>query len=78
MSEDNTGKLSDCEPAPCDHEWHLVDDSFDHEFGTKIVVYEECELCGERREPEPCDPDYDRCDYEDRNEALEWGGMNGY
>ena len=33
----------------CDHVWHTVDDSFDHEFGTEVIVYDECELCGKTR-----------------------------
>lgn len=29
-----------------DHDWELQDDSFDHEFGTKVIVYYECQNCG--------------------------------
>jgi hypothetical protein len=32
------------------HEWEVVDDSFDHEFGTEKMVYERCELCGATRD----------------------------
>lgn len=38
---------------PCDHLWEHVDASFDHEFGTEQIHYEECSLCGEQR---PCQP----------------------
>jgi hypothetical protein len=31
--------------ATCDHEWETVDESFDHEFGTEIVVYDMCKVC---------------------------------
>lgn len=37
----------------CDHEWKLIDDSFDHEFGTETILYERCERCDEEREYEP-------------------------
>ena len=37
------------DPPDCDHEWKTVDDSFDHEFGTEIVVYDQCEKCGATR-----------------------------
>lgn len=39
------------EQKECDHEWKTHDDSFSHEFGTEIIVYDECEKCGLRREP---------------------------
>lgn len=33
---------------PCVHDWRVVDDSFDHAFGTeRIPPYLECNLCGE-------------------------------
>lgn len=37
----------------CDHDWKVVDDSFDHEYGTERIVFERCELCGAQREHEP-------------------------
>ncbi len=37
----------------CDHDWKVVDDSFDHEYGTERIVFERCELCGAEREHEP-------------------------
>lgn len=33
-------------PEPCDHEWVFQDDSFDHEFGTEVIRYWQCEKCG--------------------------------
>jgi hypothetical protein len=41
----------------CDHDWHVQDDSFGHEFGTEIIVYDLCEKCGATKQ---CDEvDYD-------------------
>jgi hypothetical protein len=31
--------------STCDHDWKVIDDSFDHEFGTERVVFERCEKC---------------------------------
>jgi hypothetical protein len=45
----------------CEHAWEAQDDSFSHEFGTEVVVFECCELCGETR-------DYD--DSRDREEVA--------
>lgn len=46
-----------CVPE-CDHDWKVRDESFSHEFGTEIVVFEECELCGATRDyEEPCEPE---------------------
>lgn len=42
MNEHTTSK--------CDHDWKLVDDSFDHEYGTEQIVFYRCELCDEERE----------------------------
>ncbi len=48
-------------PEPCPHQWERVDDSFDHAFGTEVIRYDRCELCGETRDSEPvADPDEDR------------------
>ena len=33
----------------CDHEWFDVDASFDHEFGTEKIFYQECDNCGKTR-----------------------------
>jgi len=37
----------------CDHEWEVVDDSFDHEFGCEKIVFERCLVCDAEREHEP-------------------------
>jgi hypothetical protein len=34
----------------CEHTWEVIDDTFSHEFGTEVVVFECCELCGETRD----------------------------
>jgi hypothetical protein len=39
--------------ADCDHAWEVVDDSYDHEFGTENIVFERCIHCDEEREHEP-------------------------
>lgn len=31
----------------CDHDFESVDDSFSHEFGTRIDIYSRCLICGE-------------------------------
>ena len=41
-----------------EHEFEVQDESFDHAFGTEIVVYNQCINCGLCTEYEP--PDY--CD----------------
>ena len=46
--------LDEAKP-PCDHEWETQDDSFSHEFGTEIIVYDRCVLCGAEKEHEPYD-----------------------
>ncbi len=37
----------------CDHKWQVIDDSISHELGTKIDIFERCELCDKEREYEP-------------------------
>lgn len=37
----------------CDHEWEVIDDSFDHEYGCEVIVFERCEFCGAERSHEP-------------------------
>ncbi len=45
---------------PCDHCWEHVDASFSHEFGTRVIRYDECSKCGVRREADDeVEPDYD-------------------
>jgi hypothetical protein len=36
----------------CEHVWEVIDDSFDHEFGCKIIVFERCRLCDAERNHE--------------------------
>jgi hypothetical protein len=38
---------------PCDHEWEVIDDSFSHEYGTEIIVFEQCAKCEQTRDHEP-------------------------
>ena len=47
----------------CDHEWKNIDDSFDHEFGTAHIYYDECQLCGEQTHPTNTKP-INESDYE--------------
>jgi hypothetical protein len=39
-----------CSQTPGDHEWELVDDSYDHEYGTEKIVFERCSACGLTRD----------------------------
>lgn len=34
----------------CDHDFEEVDDSFSHEFGTHVDIYNRCLICGETSE----------------------------
>jgi hypothetical protein len=34
----------DCEAGA--HEWELIDDSFDHQFGVELIYYYQCAHCG--------------------------------
>lgn len=43
----------------CEHDWQFQDDSFDHEFGIEIIVYDECMTCGATRPHEPREQDFD-------------------
>lgn len=43
----------------CDHDWETVDDSFTHEFGTEVIVYQKCTICGLEEECEADDPEPD-------------------
>ena len=44
----------DAEEA-CEHDWRLVDASFDHEYGCEQVVYDECAKCDQVRPHEHYD-----------------------
>lgn len=49
-------KNTQTEPIPsveCDHEWEVIDDSFDHEYGCEVIVFERCQLCSAERDHEP-------------------------
>lgn len=46
-----------CPPGGC--EWEFCDDSFDHEFGTERVHYEQCRICNATRALDSDDGDYD-------------------
>ena len=37
----------------CDHDWEVIDDSFDHEFGCERIVFQRCSICDEEREYDP-------------------------
>jgi len=44
----------------CDHQWEIIDHSFDHEYGTEQIVVQQCDVCGEERPydyPVPGDDD---------------------
>jgi len=30
----------------CDHELELIDESFDHEYGTEVIQFMQCIICG--------------------------------
>lgn len=44
--------MTEVQSITCDHIWETVDDSFDHEYGTEVVVYERCSICDQQREIE--------------------------
>lgn len=44
---------------PCDHEWEVIDDSFDHAFGTERVIYDRCKLCEATREHDSRDDHFE-------------------
>lgn len=37
----------------CDHEWEVIDDSFDHALGCEQIVFQRCAVCGKEREYDP-------------------------
>lgn len=37
----------------CDHDWEVVDESFDHEYGCERIVFERCRLCDAEQEHDP-------------------------
>ena len=34
----------------CDHDWELIDNSFDHEYGCEQIQFWTCSLCDETRD----------------------------
>jgi hypothetical protein len=38
---------------PCDHEWEVIDQSFDHEYGREVIVFRQCLTCGEEADYDP-------------------------
>jgi len=46
----------------CDHDWKTEDQSFDHEFGTERVVFDQCQNCDETRENNPHEAEDITCD----------------
>ena len=33
----------------CDHEWEVIDESFDHEMGCEQIIYLQCSVCGKEK-----------------------------
>ena len=48
-------KLVECN----DHEWEFIDESFDHAFGTEVIEYFRCSICGEEASCEQMKDDFD-------------------
>lgn len=36
----------------CDHDWELIDESYDHEYGTETIIYYRCLLCNAEKDYE--------------------------
>ena len=51
--ERNNSCEEDEDDVKCVHEWKKIDASFDHEFGTEVIIYYECQLCGCETKDEP-------------------------
>lgn len=51
---DATSRLTEIESA-CDHDWEKHDDSFDHEYGTEVIRYEQCRRCFKIKSEEDVD-----------------------
>lgn len=53
--------LNEIEIKECDHEFKLINDSFDHDWaggGTEVIVYWECSECGETKKYKSGDISY--------------------
>lgn len=53
IDEDENTQTEPTPPIECDHEWEVVNDSFDHEYGCEVIVFERCVLCGVERSHDP-------------------------
>ncbi len=42
---------------PCDHEWEVIDQSFDHDYGREVIVFRQCLFCDEEAVYDP--PQFD-------------------
>lgn len=62
-----------CPPGGCD--WEFCDDSFDHEFGTETIQYEECRHCGTTRALES---DWTSYDPPEREQDTGWENGRAY
>ena len=49
VTELSVDDSSDRLALPCDHEWEIVDHSFDHEYGCEQILVDVCVKCGEER-----------------------------
>ncbi len=45
-------RMTNEQPEECDHDWELIDDSFDHEYGCEQILYYSCTKCYGEREYE--------------------------
>ncbi len=48
-----TDEVNVLKPVPeieCDHDWEMIDDSFDHAFGRQEDFYMQCIHCNDTRE----------------------------
>lgn len=45
-------ELDEEDLPPCEHDFELQDESFDHEFGREEDVFWQCTKCGEERRAE--------------------------
>lgn len=43
----------------CDHDLELIDESFDHEYGTEYIQYMQCTKCDATNEDDPKIPSPD-------------------
>jgi len=54
MTADFIGPHHPCyDHGEWDHDWETIDDSYDHDFGTEIIVFDRCARCDAKRVCEP-------------------------